>query len=84
MNTVSFGDCVGAGLSIVVLMMLRRDTPPKIFLSCFFGASVVSSDWPMGVAEATPEKANTPITPTRAPIRYLRLRIPLLFRWASP
>src|SRR5262245_20556599 len=76
-NTVCRGDCVVAGLSIVVLMMLCRETPPKIFLSCFVGESVVCSDWLRGAALAAPEKASAPITPTRAPIRYLRLRIPL-------
>ena len=76
-NTVVFGDCVVAGLSIVVLMMLCRETPPKTFLSCLIGESVVCSVWPVGAAEATPEKASAPITPTRAPIRYLRLRMPL-------
>ena len=31
-NTVVFGDCVVAGLSIVVLMMLCRETPPNDLL----------------------------------------------------
>src|SRR5512132_1578968 len=81
-NTVVFGDCVVAGLSIVVLMMLCSETPPKTFLSCLVGESVVCNVWPVTAAFATPERARAPITPTKAPIRYLRLRIPLLFRWA--
>src|SRR5215211_7838487 len=77
-KTVVFGDCEVAKLSKVVAMMLCRLTPPNVFLLCFFGESVVCSVWPVGVAEATLEKASAPITPTMAPIRYLRLRIPLL------
>src|SRR5215207_9528983 len=76
-NTVCRGDCVAAGLSIVVPMMLCSDTPPKIFLSCFAGASVVCSVCDRGAAEATLENARGPITPTKTPIRYLLLRIPL-------
>src|SRR3954469_16693044 len=83
-NTVVFGDCVVAGLSIVVLMMLCSDTPPNCLALCFFGESVVCSVWPVTAALATPERARAPITPARAPIRYLRLRIPLLFRLAIP
>src|SRR4051812_21710312 len=73
-NTVCFGDCVVAGLSSVVLMMLCRETPPNCLALCLAGASVVCSVWPVGAAEATPERASAPITPTKAPIRYLRLR----------
>src|SRR3954447_7977013 len=64
-------------------MMLCRETPPNAFLLCFAGASVVCSVCAVGEpAHATLETVSAPMTPTRAPIRYLRLRIPLLFRWA--
>src|SRR5215475_961548 len=76
-NVVVRGDCDVAKLSNVVLMMLCSETPPNFFLSCFVGESVVCSVCPVGAAEAMPEKANTPRTPTRAPITTLRLRIPL-------
>src|SRR3954452_15188547 len=83
-NTVVFGDCVVAWLSIVVLMMLCSDTPPNSLALCFFGYSVLCSVWPVTAALATPERARAPITPARAPLRYLRVRIPLLFRLAIP
>src|SRR5262245_59607874 len=76
-NVVVRGDCDVAKLSNVVAMMLCSETPPNFFVSCLVGERVVCSVCPVGAAEATPAKAITPITPTSAPNRTLRLRIPL-------
>src|SRR5215216_2408041 len=74
-NVVVLGDSDVAKLSKFVLMMLCSETPPNFFSSCFLGESVVCSVCEIGVAEATPENVRAPITPTKAPIRYLRSRI---------
>src|SRR4029453_3424642 len=74
-NVVLLGDSDVAKLSKVVLMMLCSETPPNFFSSCLFGESVVCSVCEIGVAEATPENVRAPITPTKAPLRYLRSRI---------
>ena len=58
---------------------------PGVFGFTFLGETVAFSVWPVGTpAKAVPEMTKAPITPSDAPIRYLRLRIPLLFRLATP
>src|SRR5262245_35117484 len=51
----------------VVAMSLCSETPPKAFLSCLAGDSVVESDWDTGPAEATLENVRAPSTPSAAP-----------------
>ena len=58
-------------------------TATNVFLGAFAGFKIELTVWLVTVAEAVPAKTTLPITPSMAPIRYLRLRIPLLFRWAS-
>src|SRR5215211_2483062 len=74
-NAVCFGDCEVAKLSNFVLMMVRSEAPPNVFLLCFAGASVVCSVCEVGAAEATLVRLNAPTTPATAPIKILRFLI---------
>ncbi len=72
-NTVFCGPVCGvAKLSKLVEMMLCSDTPPKTFLSCFAGASVVCKPIDVALAEAMLANVRAPIAPSSIPIRYLR------------